>query len=168
MDDAMLVREVHGVRQRLHERGRLQHRLRLSPHLPIQAAAIDKLKRKERLAVVAADFVDLHDVRMLQASDRLGLGAEPLHILFVGVGAGEDHLERDEALELDVPRLVDDAHATPAQHGEKLIALDRRELAAGRRRRHRLVGDAARRAANVERASGLWRRGRAVGRVGIA
>ena len=41
-----------------------------------QAAAVDELQREERQALVLADLVDLHDVRVLQPGDRLGLGAE--------------------------------------------------------------------------------------------
>ena len=45
-----------------------------------------------------ADLVDLHDVRVLQPGDRLGLGAEARELRRPGVGAGEDHLEGDEAV----------------------------------------------------------------------
>ena len=41
-----------------------------------------------------ADFVDLHDVGMLQPGHRPGLGAEPREMIAARVVAGEDHLDR--------------------------------------------------------------------------
>ena len=47
---------------------------------------------------------------MLDRRDRLGLGLEPGEILRARSGAGADHLEGDEPVEPDLPRLVDDPH----------------------------------------------------------
>ena len=44
-----------------------------------ERAALDELHAEERLSLALADFVDGHDVRMVQAGHRLGLRAEPLH-----------------------------------------------------------------------------------------
>ena len=63
-----------------------------------------------------ADLVDLHDVGVLQPGDGLGLGAEAGQLLpSPACAAGQDHLEGDEAVEPDLPGLVDDAHAAAAQ-----------------------------------------------------
>src|SRR5262249_20757757 len=45
-------------------------------------------------------------------------------LLLAGVGPREDHLQRDGAVQPELPRLVDDAHAAPAQLVEDLVAGD--------------------------------------------
>ena len=67
------------------------------------------------MAVVAADFVDMHHVGMIQAGDSLGLVHETQAMLGVGVGPGEDHLDGHDAVQGYLPGLVDDAHAAAAQ-----------------------------------------------------
>ena len=47
--------------------------------------------------------------------------------------AGEHHLERDHPLEPQLPRLVDDAHAAPAELAEEFI-VGNRDLGADRGR----------------------------------
>ena len=109
---------------------RLVHRLRLAADPLRQAAAIDVLEREIGQPFVLADLVDLHDVRVLQTGDRLGLGVEPGQLLRPGVCAGQHHLQGDDAVQLRLPRLVDDAHAAAAQLGQDRIALDLRPRAA--------------------------------------
>ena len=46
-----------------------------------------------------------------------------------GVGAGEHHLQGDEAVEAQVPGPVDDAHAAAAEHRLHLVARDPRQAA---------------------------------------
>ena len=89
--------------------------------LLVEAAAGTELQREEGTTLMLSDFVDLHNVGMLQAADRLRLGAEPRQVVGSGVGAGQDHLERDEAIESDLAGLVDDAHAAPAQLAQDFI-----------------------------------------------
>ncbi len=62
-----------------------------------QAAALDQLQGEVRQAVALADLVNLHDIRVLQARDGLGLGAEARQLVRPRVAAGEDHLERPPA-----------------------------------------------------------------------
>ena len=71
--------------------------------------------------------------------DRLGLGAEAGQLLRAGIRAGQDHLQGDDAVQAELPRLVDDAHAAVAQHFQDLVAGDLRQrwrwrLRASRRR----------------------------------
>jgi hypothetical protein len=61
-----------------------------------------------------ADFVDLHDVRMLQSGDGLGLEAEAFELLRVRMRTGQNHLKRDQALEVHLPGSVHNAHAAAA------------------------------------------------------
>ena len=70
---------------------------------------------------------------MAQARHRLGLALEPRPLVRPGEGPGQEHLEGDRAVEPQVPRPVDDAHAAPTQLPLHLVAGDPRQL--GRRRR---------------------------------
>jgi hypothetical protein len=65
--------------------------------------------------------MDLHDVGMLQAGDRLGLPAEAGQFLRSSVPPCEDNLESDKAVEGDVSGAVDDAHPSSAQFAEDLV-----------------------------------------------
>jgi hypothetical protein len=132
VDDAGLVGGVHGPGQRLAELGGLAGWQRGAGELPVQAAAGHELQGEVRPAVGLADLVDLHDVGVLKAGDGLGLGAEAGQFVGAGVGAGQDHLEGDQAVQAEVPGLVDDAHAAPAQFPEELVAGDDGAVGGGR------------------------------------
>ncbi len=75
----------------------------------------------------------LHDVRVTQTSHCLSLAQEPLQLLRLGVGAGQQHFHGDRSMEAQVPGLVDDAHAAAAQHPLHVIAAYPRQVG-GRQR----------------------------------
>ena len=85
MDDAALVGVVHGPRQGLRSAGAAPHRQRLPASLRREAAAVDEFQREERPPVGLADLVNLHDVRVLQPGDGLGLGPKAVDLIFAGV-----------------------------------------------------------------------------------
>ena len=125
VDDAAPVGVVHGPGQRLDQLGAASAPASGVPssrsaRLPPSTNSSAKYGRP----VVLADLVDLDDVGVLQAGDGLGLGPEAAGGLGPGVLAGQDHLEGDEAVEPDLPGLVDDAHAAAAQLAEDLVAGD--------------------------------------------
>ena len=76
------------------------------------------------LALVLADLVDRHDPRMVEVGGRLGLGVEALDVGVVGELAGEDHLERDGAVEAHLPGLEDDAHAAAGELADDLVVAE--------------------------------------------
>ena len=63
-------------------------------------------------------------------ADRLRFALEPRPLVRPGVGAGDQHLEGDEAVEPEVPGLVDQAHAPAPEEGLHLIAGYLRQLGA--------------------------------------
>ena len=130
---------------------------------PVQAAAGAELQREERLALVLADLVDLDDVGVLQAGDGLRLGAEAVALVAPGMAAGQDHLESDEAVESELPRLVDDAHAAAADLLHDLVTGHGRQQERGRR----WDGDRRRRG-DVDRQERRRRRVRAAEGAGAA
>ena len=77
VDDPGLMRHLHGLGQRDHERGRLAGRLRRARESLGQAAPLEQLHREIRAAVMVAHIVDLHDVRVAQARHRLRLALKP-------------------------------------------------------------------------------------------
>src|SRR6266478_4926608 len=76
------------------------------------------------------DLMNLHDVRVLQLGDRLGLSLEASQVPGAGVGAGQDHLEGDEALEAALPGLVDNAHSAAPQLRQQFVVSEGADLAA--------------------------------------
>ena len=123
----LVVGRVHGPGQRLDQPRRLAGRLRRAAELPAQAAAVDELQREEGMAVVLADLVDLHDVRVLQRGQCPCLDLKPGHILRGSLRSRRDHFERHDAIQLPLPRLVDLAHASFAEHAQHLVACDFRK-----------------------------------------
>jgi hypothetical protein len=97
-----------------------------------QGLALDVLHRQVDLAEVLADLVDLDDVGVRQAGERLGLAAGAGADVGV-VAVGADELDSDLAVQLLVVRGVDDAHAAGADAAEHGEAADAGGLRGGRR-----------------------------------
>ena len=75
---------MDGVGQRRHQCSRLASRLRNPLDLLGQVAALDELHREVGPAVHVAHVIDLHDVGVAQAGDRLRLAQEALQLLRPG------------------------------------------------------------------------------------
>jgi hypothetical protein len=75
---------------------------------------------------VLVDMVDLDDVGVVELGDGLGLGQEAGGGFAAGVGACQDHLEGDGAVEPDLAGLVDHAHAAAPQLVHDLVSRDGR------------------------------------------
>ena len=84
-----------------------------------QRRALEQLHGDEQVALVFADFVDLADVRMVDAGRRARLAPEALARRLV-LRQRRHRLQRDRAMELLVARGIDDAHPALAE-----LALDR-------------------------------------------
>src|SRR5205814_8866865 len=69
------------------------------------------------------DLMDLDDIRMVQARDRLRLCQK------ASVLPHEDHLQGDEAIQPQMPGLVHDAHPALPEHLKYLVPCDRRQVA---------------------------------------
>jgi hypothetical protein len=73
------------------------------------------------LPLVLADLEDRYDSRMVEVGRRLGLGVEPFDVGVVGKLSGQNHLERDNAVEAYLPGKEDDAHAATCQLADDLV-----------------------------------------------
>jgi len=56
-----------------------------------------------------------------ESGGGLGLALEPFHHLVAGPLAEQEHLDRDDPVELHLPRLVDDPHPAVRQLLEQLV-----------------------------------------------
>src|SRR4029077_19504508 len=70
--------------------------------------------------LVVANAKYLPDLGVLKPRDGLGLAEEAGSSLGPRVVARQDHLQCDSAIEPDLPRLVDNAHPTPANLAQDL------------------------------------------------
>ena len=87
----------------------------------LQVDAVDELHHQEMDAAGLARVVGPHDVRMIQSSDRLHLAAEAADRLgIIQVAMGKD-FQGDRLVEIDLPGLVDDAHAAVAQFLQQFV-----------------------------------------------
>ena len=78
-----------------------------------QVPSVNELHAEEEHAVLVADLVDRHDVGVVQLAGQLGLAAKPCPLVGRRQRAGEDHLERDDPVQRDLPGLVDNPHPAP-------------------------------------------------------
>src|SRR5215212_1784987 len=63
------------------------------------------------VAVAFTGFVDADNVRMLKMRRGFGFAAEPQYFLFARELSRENHLQRDDTIQTDLPRAIDDSHA---------------------------------------------------------
>jgi hypothetical protein len=117
-----------------------------------QRPALHVFHREVDLALVLADLVHVHDVRVREPGQRLGLALESRRAFGARGVARAQQLDRELAIELVVASGVDDAHAARAEPTEHRVAPD--VLGIGRglerilarrgdgraRRQHRRVG----------------------------
>ena len=89
-----------------------------------EALPFDETHREIMLAFVLANLEDRHDPRMVQVGGRLGLGMESLDVVVVGKLAGQDHLERDGAIEAHLPGPEHDAHAAAGDLADDLVVAE--------------------------------------------
>ena len=125
VDDALRVRlgEPVGDLRRDLERLVDRHRPALEPLL--QRRPLVERHHDEQLPVVGGlDVVDRADVGMLGGRGRLRLAHEALLGGLVVAPLLRQELQRDEAAELGVARLVDHAHRAAANAGEDLVLGD--------------------------------------------
>ena len=76
------------------------------------------------LPLVLADLEDRHDRRMVEVGGGLCLGVEALDVGVIRELTGQDHLQRDLAIEASLPRLEINAHAAAGELADNLIVAE--------------------------------------------
>jgi hypothetical protein len=87
-----------------------------------KAATLGVLKNEEGIPEVDSDFMDLHNIRMGQRSNSLCLDAEPRKFEYIRSPSAQNHLHGNQVVVFEILSLVDDAHPTPTQLVEDLVA----------------------------------------------
>ena len=67
-------------------------------------------------------IINLNDVRVVQPRHRLRFALKPRPLVGSRVRPGTQHLESDEPVQAQVPRLVDDAHPAAPEHRLDVVA----------------------------------------------
>ena len=126
MQDAALVGMMDGPGERLDQLGRRPRLLGRAREPPVETAAVHVFERQVIHAVLAADFMDLHDVGVLQAGHGFRLGAEAGHLLGGRVDAVPDDLQGHQAFQVGLLRQVDHSHAPVSQLADHGVLADAR------------------------------------------
>ncbi len=124
VNDARGVRELHRSREDLDQLGGALVVPRGAAEVLREAPAFNKFQRQVRVPAGLADVENLDDVRVLERGDRFGLALEPLALGRSGVDAGQDHLQRDGAVQVQLPGLVNDPHPPAPDLVQNLVARD--------------------------------------------
>ena len=122
MHDARRVGARQAAGDLLAERHHVPQRHGAALDVLLQRAAFVQRHRDEDTSIAGLfDVVDGADVRIVERRGSLRLVNEALPGVFITRQAGGQELQRDEALEANVLRLVDDPHRAAAELFENLI-----------------------------------------------
>jgi hypothetical protein len=119
VDDAVVVGELQGVGDAGDELGRFRKAGTPSQEEVRQRDALDKLAHDERDAIILADLVDGDNRGMSKLGDTTGLAEEAIALIAQGQIGGSRDLDRDDAVQLAVARLVDGAEGASANFLEQ-------------------------------------------------
>ena len=111
MQDAVLMRVVNGLGNFFEVGGGLSGRQQFFANQFGQVFAFDIIHREVMLPLMLPHLVNGHNVRMMQAGCRFGLGAEAFDELVAGEFAEQEHFHRHDPVQAHLARFVDDAHA---------------------------------------------------------
>ena len=124
VDDSLLMGAFDRLGDYHDDLGGLPRRQRPIGNFLRQAFAFDERHRKIMLPVVLADFEDGDDAGMIEFGRRFGLGVEPFDVGFVGKLSRQDHFQGHGAIEIHLPRLVDDPHAAAGDLGQQFVVAE--------------------------------------------
>ena len=121
MDDPLLVRRLERLGDLLCDRQRFINRNR-APSDPIrQRRAVHQFKHQGMNPSSVFQAVDAADVRMIQRGECLRFALEARDALGIRDEHIRQHLDRDVAFQLRVPRAIHLAHPTRADGAEDFI-----------------------------------------------
>ena len=89
-----------------------------------QSIAINVLHGDEMYAFALTDFVDVRDVRMIERGSGGGLLLEAAHSIPISSNLGRQDLQRDFAMQPQIFRQINFAHAPFAEQRADLITID--------------------------------------------
>src|SRR5580658_10832782 len=111
MDDAGAMRGCDPAQRLLEDRYALVCRDRSAPpDQLLQALTVDELHYGDRRAVVDEIVEEQRDVRVIERALHARFLTEALDEVRVVAGLGAHHFDRDQPVEIQVERLVNDTH----------------------------------------------------------
>ncbi len=125
MNDAPLMRVMNGSGNLLHQFDRLTRWQRASGQSFAKTSPRHEAHRVVATARVLANFVNWHNPRVIEIRRGLGFGAKPLDFLRRGQLPRQNHLQRDAAIQADLPRLVDSSHPASADLFQQFVISQR-------------------------------------------
>jgi hypothetical protein len=126
MHHAALVGEAQAVGHLDGDAHGLRHRQGAVAHALAQVGALEQLHGEVGEVAVLAEVVGGDDVRVRELAGGARLEREALLVVAAraGVLVEQDGLQRDDAVQGRVLRLVDDAHGAAAELAQDLVAAD--------------------------------------------
>ena len=138
VDDGPGVRRLQGPSHLGHEPERTLQRQLGCPDEAVERGTVDVFHHEVVERPLAADVVDLEDVRVRQLGRGPGLALEPQDLFGAGVPSGDHDLDRDGAFQPRLAAEIDDAHRPDAQLADRDVLADpggcRKRLGEGRLR----------------------------------
>src|SRR5580704_1459927 len=115
VNDPLVVRELQCLADLRHDLERL-----VRPELAVadqcsQVDSVDILHHEVEILLGPAEIVDLDDMRVIEPGQRLGLAGEAFGKGRIITDSRRQNLDGNEAVQLPLPRLVDNSHATLAE-----------------------------------------------------
>ncbi len=123
MDDAAAVQRAERGQDAESDRDRLRSTQRSITEFLFERLSLEQLHGNEEPAGILTDFIDLADVRVVDAGGSLGLTPQALARHLVA-GRRRQGLQRDRSLEPIVARRVDDAHPAFTELALNRVAAD--------------------------------------------
>lgn len=124
MQDAVPMRGGDGSADRDQYLGRFARRQRAVLQSLRQRRALDQRHDEERLPVEFADLMHRDDMRMLELRGGFSLGPEAREVRRGRQPSGQNHLQRDRAVQTDLRCAIDDSHAAATDLFEQFKIAD--------------------------------------------
>ena len=124
MNDAFLVRGGQAAGDRDGDLHGSAMGNRAALELRPEGLSLEQLGDRIRGALVAPEIVDGEDVRVVERRDRVRLPLETRERVGVLRQRFGEHLDRNVALQLRIPRLVDLAHAPGTERREDFVGAE--------------------------------------------
>ncbi len=124
VEDRVLVGIRHGAGDLDEKSSRSAGVILETPDVPRKAAFLDQLHAEIRLVPGLSDFVDRHDVRVVELRDGLALDLEPADVGESRQRWVAHQFQGDRAAQVNLSRTVNNAHATSRQLLEYLVVTE--------------------------------------------
>ena len=126
MDNAVIVRGFKCLGNLPRDRQRVVERDRAARDALREILAFDQFHDERRDSARFFEPVDVRDVRVIQRCQHLRLAAEARQAIGIVGDGGQQHLDRDVAIQLGVAGAIDRPHSTGAESGEDFVRAEAR------------------------------------------